>query len=90
MAGKKVDLRNPIFHDDDAARASPRKRSVAARSGLPALRRHGRSDHEAARQEHPAGRLQVQGLPQAVLRDGRHRHGALAYSRSRNGFLRRN
>ena len=28
---------------------------------------------------HPPGRLQVQGLPQAVYRHGRHRHGAVAY-----------
>ena len=48
MAGKKVDLSNPIFHDDDAARASSRKRSVAARTGLPALWRHGRPHHQAA------------------------------------------
>ena len=44
---------------------------MAARPGLPALRRHGRPDHQAPRQEHAAGRLQVQGMPQAVHRDGR-------------------
>ncbi len=46
----KVDLRSPIYHDDDAARASG-KRSLAARTGLSALRRHGRSYPPDARQD---------------------------------------
>ena len=63
MATKKLDLRNPVFHDDDKAREHLESVALAAKSGLPTLRRHGRSSHQAAGQEHPPRRLQVQGLP---------------------------
>ena len=78
MAGHKTDLRNPIYHDESRPRAS-RNPPMAARPGLPALRRHGRPDYQAPRQDHPPRRLQVQGLPQALHRHGRHGHGAVAY-----------
>ena len=78
MARSKIDLRNPIFHDDNAAReyleaALWPQGPVCPRCGVMG----DRITKMAARA--PARRLQLQGLPQAVQRDGRHGHGALAY-----------
>ena len=37
----KVNLHDPIYHDDDAARAHLESDPLAARADLPALRRYG-------------------------------------------------
>ena len=65
MTRDKIDLRNPIFNDDNAAREYlesvlwPQVRFVrVAASWVIGSRK--------CRQEHAAGRLQLQGLPQAV------------------------
>src|SRR3954468_12007115 len=79
MAGKKVDLRNPIFHDDDAARAHLERvlwpqGPVCPRCGVIGDRitkLQGKSTRP--------GVYKCKDCRKPVHRDNWHRHGALAY-----------
>ena len=63
----KVDLTNPIFHDDDEAREHLESLLWPDGPVCPRCGVIGRPHYEAQGQVHSPRRLQVQGLPQAVL-----------------------
>ena len=89
MSGAKTDLQNPIYHDDEAARAHLRAHPVAARAGLSALRQlRSEARHADAGQVHTPRPLQVQRVPQAVHGHGRHSDGALENSAVQVGSRR--
>ena len=78
MAKSAIDLTNPIFHDDDAAREY--LESVLWPSGPVCPRCGVMGDRiEDVGQEPSPWRLQLQRLPQAVYRDCRHRDGTQPY-----------
>ena len=83
-----TDLTNPIFNDEEAAR----KHFEAMRWPDGPVCPHCGVDRQRDRvegQEHPARRLQVQGLREALHRDGRHHRTSGRISRCTNGCWRR-
>ncbi len=81
-----IDLTNPIFHDEDAARAH--LEAIRWPDG-PVCPHCGNADseqdHAASGQVSPAGPVPVQRMPRAFHRHGRRRHGAVAYPAAQMG-----
>ena len=74
MTDKKLDIRAPISTATTAL-ASTWKACSGRKARCARAAASWATGSPSYRAEHPAGRLQVQGLPRAV-RHGRHRHGA--------------